>query len=74
MTKQGSLRHKRFYSDISATIAENFEVPATENGQSFLKSITIIRGGKHMTTLTNHLNETKLEFLKEKGCNKQTSV
>ena len=24
-----------FYSDISATIAENFEVPATENGQSF---------------------------------------
>lgn len=25
-----------FFSDISATIAENFEVPATENGKSFL--------------------------------------
>ena len=34
MTKQGSLP-QGFYSDISATIAENFEVPATENGQSF---------------------------------------
>ena len=24
------------YADISATVAENFGVPATENGQSFL--------------------------------------
>lgn len=27
------------YADISATIAENFDVPATENGQSFLKDL-----------------------------------
>lgn len=27
------------YADISATIAENFHVPATENGQSFLKDL-----------------------------------
>ena len=38
MTKQGSLP-QGFYSDISATIAENFEVPATENGQSFLNQL-----------------------------------
>ncbi|WP_368250518.1 phosphopentomutase [Enterococcus sp. 2201sp1_2201st1_B8_2201SCRN_220225] len=28
-----------FYSDIAATIAENFEVPATENGTSFLANL-----------------------------------
>jgi phosphopentomutase len=28
-----------FYADISATIAENFGVPATENGESFLNNL-----------------------------------
>lgn len=36
MNEQGSLP-QGYYADISATIAENFEVPATENGESFLK-------------------------------------
>ena len=36
MKEQGSLP-QGYYSDISATIAENFDVPATENGESFLK-------------------------------------
>ena len=36
MKEQGSLPQGS-YSDISATIAENFDVPATENGESFLK-------------------------------------
>ncbi len=36
MTEQGKLP-QGYYSDISATIAENFGVPATENGESFLK-------------------------------------
>ena len=35
LKEQGSLP-QGFFSDISATIAENFEVPATENGTSFL--------------------------------------
>lgn len=35
MKEQGALP-QGFYSDISATIAENFGVPATENGKSFL--------------------------------------
>ncbi|CAM3370781.1 phosphopentomutase [Vagococcus fessus] len=38
MTGQGSLP-QGFYSDIAATIAENFDVPATENGTSFLKDL-----------------------------------
>ncbi|MGX7196319.1 phosphopentomutase [Enterococcus olivae] len=37
-TGQGALP-QGFFSDISATIADNFEVPATENGQSFLKHL-----------------------------------
>lgn len=36
MQGQGSLP-QGYYSDIAATIAENFDVPATENGESFLK-------------------------------------
>ncbi|MGM0122920.1 phosphopentomutase [Enterococcus sp. AZ194] len=36
MAGQGSLS-QGYYADISATIAENFEVAATENGTSFLK-------------------------------------
>ncbi|MGY3766747.1 phosphopentomutase [Vagococcus vulneris] len=36
MTGHGSLPQGH-YSDIAATIAENFDVPATENGESFLK-------------------------------------
>lgn len=36
MTEQGKLP-QGYYSDIAATIAENFAVPATENGESFLK-------------------------------------
>ena len=43
MTKQGSLP-QGFYSDISATIAENFEVLQRKTVKAF-KSITIIRGG-----------------------------
>lgn len=35
MKEQGTLP-QGFYSDIAATIAENFGVPATENGKSFL--------------------------------------
>ena len=35
MKEQGALP-QGFYSDIAATIAENFGVPATENGKSFL--------------------------------------
>lgn len=35
MQGQGQLP-QGFFADISATIAENFQVPATENGQSFL--------------------------------------
>lgn len=35
MQEQGMLP-QGFYADISATIAENFAVPATENGKSFL--------------------------------------
>ena len=38
MTGQGSLTQGHF-SDISATIAENFGVPATENGVSFLNQL-----------------------------------
>ena len=38
MTGQGSLP-QGFYSDIAATIAENFDVSATENGTSFLKDL-----------------------------------
>ncbi|MGC3051275.1 phosphopentomutase, partial [Enterococcus faecalis] len=38
MTKQGSFP-QGFNSDISATIAEYFEVPATVNGQSFLNQL-----------------------------------
>ncbi|MDF0479811.1 phosphopentomutase [Vagococcus sp. PNs007] len=38
MTGHGSLP-QGFYSDIAATIAENFDVPATENGTSFLKDL-----------------------------------
>jgi phosphopentomutase len=36
MVAQGKLP-QGYYSDIAATIAENFDVPATENGESFLK-------------------------------------
>lgn len=36
MNEQGSLP-QGYYSDIAATIAENFGVSATENGESFLK-------------------------------------
>ena len=36
MAEQGKLP-QGYYSDIAATIAENFDVPATENGESFLK-------------------------------------
>lgn len=35
---QGALP-QGFYADISATIAENFDVPKTENGQSFLADL-----------------------------------
>ena len=35
---QGALP-QGFYSDIAATIAENFAVPATENGESFLAAL-----------------------------------
>ena len=35
MNEQGSLP-QGYYADISATIAENFEVPATENGENFI--------------------------------------
>lgn len=38
MQGQGALP-QGFYSDIAATIAENFEVPATENGTSFLANL-----------------------------------
>ena len=38
MTGYGKL-NQGFYSDISATIAENFGVPATENGKSFLDQL-----------------------------------
>ena len=38
MKSQGALPLGH-YADISATIAENFDVPATENGQSFLKDL-----------------------------------
>ncbi|AQP53919.1 phosphopentomutase [Vagococcus penaei] len=38
MTGHGSLP-QGYYADISATIAENFGVPATENGQSFLNEL-----------------------------------
>lgn len=38
MTGHGSLP-QGYYADISATIAENFDVPATENGQSFLNEL-----------------------------------
>lgn len=38
MTGKGALP-QGFYADISATIAENFAVPATENGQSFLAAL-----------------------------------
>ncbi len=36
MKEQGALP-QGYYSDISATIAENFSVSSTENGESFLK-------------------------------------
>lgn len=36
--RQGKLP-QGFYADISATIAENFGVPATENGESFLNNL-----------------------------------
>ncbi|MGX6972528.1 phosphopentomutase [Vagococcus lutrae] len=35
---QGALQ-QGYFSDIAATIADNFEVPATENGQSFLQEL-----------------------------------
>ncbi|HCT96410.1 phosphopentomutase [Vagococcus sp.] len=35
---QGALP-QGYFSDIGATIADNFEVPATENGQSFLQEL-----------------------------------
>lgn len=38
MTGQGQLS-RGHYADISATVAENFAVPATENGTSFLGSL-----------------------------------
>ncbi|OJG68240.1 phosphopentomutase [Enterococcus moraviensis] len=38
MTGQGSLPQGH-YADISATIAENFTVPKTENGESFLNKL-----------------------------------
>ncbi|BCA86804.1 phosphopentomutase [Enterococcus saigonensis] len=38
MTGQGALP-QGFYADIAATIAENFAVPATENGKSFLADL-----------------------------------
>lgn len=38
MTQQGQLPQGH-YADISATIAENFGVPATENGKSFLDEL-----------------------------------
>ncbi|MGM0214488.1 phosphopentomutase [Enterococcus sp. AZ109] len=38
MQKQGSLP-QGYYSDIAATIAENFAVPQPENGQSFLAEL-----------------------------------
>lgn len=38
MTAHGMLP-KGYYADISATIAENFAVPQTENGTSFLKNL-----------------------------------
>ncbi|MDT2831330.1 phosphopentomutase [Vagococcus carniphilus] len=38
MTGHGKI-NQGFYSDISATIAENFGVPATENGKSFLDQL-----------------------------------
>lgn len=38
MQKQGSLS-QGYYSDIAATIADNFAVPAPENGKSFLADL-----------------------------------
>ncbi len=38
MTGQGAIK-QGFYSDIAATIAENFDVKATENGTSFLNQL-----------------------------------
>ncbi|MGX7014296.1 phosphopentomutase [Vagococcus silagei] len=38
MNGQGALKQGH-YADISATIAENFGVPATENGESFLNQL-----------------------------------
>ena len=38
MKEQGTLS-QGYYADISATIAENFDVPQTENGTSFLKQL-----------------------------------
>ncbi|MBQ6485565.1 MAG: phosphopentomutase [Carnobacterium sp.] len=38
MKKHGNLK-QGYYADISATIAENFAVPATENGTSFLAEL-----------------------------------
>ncbi|MBP2966858.1 phosphopentomutase, partial [Acinetobacter baumannii] len=38
MTGSGTLTQGHF-ADISATIAENFDVPATENGVSFLNQL-----------------------------------
>jgi len=38
LTQQGKLPQGH-YADISATIAENFAVPATENGTSFLNQL-----------------------------------
>lgn len=37
--KKGGAIAQGHYADISATIAENFNVPATENGVSFLKDL-----------------------------------
>ncbi|MGX6979850.1 phosphopentomutase [Vagococcus elongatus] len=38
LTRQGSLP-QGYFSDIAATIADNFNVPKTENGSSFLKDL-----------------------------------
>lgn len=38
MKEHGKIKQGH-YADISATIAENFAVPATENGQSFLQTL-----------------------------------
>ena len=38
MKNHGNLK-QGYYADISATIAENFAVPATENGTSFLAEL-----------------------------------